>query len=72
MIPGIVLLIIGGVMAEEFIEDVPGFSSYTLEIIDEDSLGDQGFIIFIPGMPGDFNGNGMHDYCENVIVNATH
>mgnify|MGYP005748040117 CR=1 FL=1 len=72
MIPGIVLLIIGGVMAEEFIEDVPGFPSYTLEIIDEDSLGDQGFIIFIPGMPGDFNGNGMHDYCENVIVNATH
>ena len=72
MIPGIVLLIIGGVMAEEFIEDVPGFSSYTLEIIDEDSLGDQGFIIFIPGTPGDFNGNGMHDYCENVIVNATH
>ena len=72
IIPGIVLLIIGGVMAEEFIEDVPGFSTYTLEIIDEDSLGDQGFIIFIPGTPGDFNGNGMHDYCENVIVNATH
>ena len=72
IIPGIVLLIVGGVMAEEFIEDVPGFPSYTLEIIDEDSLGDQGFIIFIPGTPGDFNGNGMHDYCENVIVNATH
>ena len=72
MIPGIVLLIIGGVMADEFIEDVPGGSSYTLEIIDEDGLGDQGFIIFIPGTPGDFNGNGMHDYCENVIVNATH
>ncbi len=72
MIPGIVLLIIGGVMADEFIEDVPGSSSYTLEIIDEDGLGDQGFIIFIPGTPGDFNGNGMHDYCENVIVNATH
>ena len=49
-----------------------GSSSYTLEIIDEDGLGDQGFIIFIPGTPGDFNGNGMHDYCENVIVNATH
>ena len=72
IIPGIVLLIIGGVMAEEFIEDVPGFSSYTLEIIDEDGLGDQGFIIYIPGTPGDYNGNGMHDYCENVIVNATH
>ena len=35
-------------------------------------LGDQGFIIFIPGTPGDNNGNGMHDYCERIIVNATH
>ncbi|MBL6891828.1 MAG: hypothetical protein ISR22_07270 [Candidatus Poseidoniaceae archaeon] len=59
-------------MAEEFIEDVRGSSSYTLEIIDEDSLGDQGFIIFIQATPGDFNGNGMHDYCENIIVNANH
>ena len=71
MIPGIVLLIIGGVMAEGFIEG-EGSSSYTLEIIDEDGLGDQGFIIFIQATPGDFNGNGMHDYCENVIVNANH
>ena len=71
LIPGIVLLIIGGVMSGQFVEG-EGSSNYTVEIIDEDSLGDQGFIIFIPGMPGDFNGNGMHDYCENVIVNATH
>ena len=71
LIPGIVLLIIGGVMAEEFIEG-EGSSSYTLEIIDEDGLGDQGFIIFIQATPGDFNGNGMHDYCENVMVNANH
>ncbi len=71
MIPGIVLLIIGGTMAEEFIEG-EGSSSYTLEIIDEDDLGDQGFIIFIQATPGDFNGNGMHDYCENIIVNANH
>ena len=71
MIPGIVLLIIGGIMAEEFIEG-EGSSSYTLEIIDEDDLGDQGFIIFIQATPGDFNGNGMHDYCENIIVNANH
>ena len=71
MIPGIIMLIIGGVMAEEFIEG-EGSSSYTLEIIDEDDLGDQGFIIFIQATPGDFNGNGMHDYCENIIVNANH
>ena len=71
MIPGIFLLILGGVMAEEFIEG-DGNYSYNLGITDEDSLGDQGFIIFIQGTPGDFNGNGMHDYCENVIVNATH
>ncbi|RJU82603.1 MAG: hypothetical protein DWB99_03870 [Candidatus Poseidoniales archaeon] len=71
LIPGIVLLIIGGGMAEEFIEG-EGSSSYTLEIIDEDGLGDQGFIIFIKATPGDFNGNGIHDYCENIIVNANH
>ena len=71
MIPGIVLLIIGGTMAEEFIEG-EGSSSYTLEIIDEDGLGDQGFIIFIQATPGDFNANGVHDYCENVMVNANH
>ena len=71
MIPGIVLLIIGGTMAEEFIEG-EGSSSYTLEIIDEDGLGDQGFIIFIQATPGDFNANGVHDYCENVMVNASH
>ena len=70
-IPGIVLLIIGGGMAEGFIEG-EGSSSYTLEIIDEETDGDQGFIIFIQGTPGDFNGNGMHDYCENVMVNANH
>ncbi len=70
MIPGIILLIIG-VGAVGFIEG-EGSSSYTLEIIDEDGLGDQGFIIYIQGMPGDFNGNGVHDYCENIIVNATH
>ena len=58
-------------MAGQFVEG-EGNSSYTLEIIDEDGLGDQGFIIFIQAAPGDFNGNGMHDYCENVIVNATH
>ena len=71
LIPGIVLLIIGGVMSGQFVEG-EGSSNYTLEIIDEDSLGDQGFIIFIQGTPGDFNGNGMHDYCEHVMVNANH
>ena len=71
LIPGILMLIIGGIISSEFIEG-EGSSSYTLEIIDEDSLGDQGFIIYIQGTPGDFNGNGAHDYCENVIVDATH
>ena len=71
MIPGVIMLILGGVLAEGFIEG-EGSSNYSLEIIDEDGLGDQGFIIFIQGTPGDFNGNGVHDYCENVIVNATH
>ena len=70
MIPGVVFLIMGGVAAENF--EHYGVSTATLEIEDVDMLGDQGFIIFIKGTPGDFNGNGVHDYCETIIVNATH
>ena len=70
MIPGVVFLIMGGVAAENF--EHYGVSTATLEIDDVDMLGDQGFIIFVKGTPGDKNGNGMHDYCETIIVNATH
>ena len=70
MIPGVVFLILGGVAAENF--EHYGVSTATLEIEDVDMLGDQGFIIFVKGTPGDKNGNGMHDYCEDIIVNATH
>ena len=70
MIPGVVFLILGGVAAENF--EHYGVSTATLEIEDIDMLGDQGFIIFVKGTPGDNNGNGIHDYCENIIVNATH
>jgi hypothetical protein len=35
-------------------------------------MGDQGFIIFIEGVPGDFDNNGIYDHCQNIIVNATH
>ncbi len=69
-IPGVVLLILGGIAAENF--EHYGVSTATLEIEDVDMLGDQGFIIFVKGTPGDNNGNGIHDYCENIIVNATH
>ena len=70
MIPGVVFLILGGVAAENF--EHYGVSTATLEIEDVDMLGDQGFIIYVKGTPGDKNGNGMHDYCEDIIVNATH
>ena len=70
LIPGVVLLILGGIAAEDF--EHYGVSTATLEIEDIDMLGDQGFIIFVKGTPGDNNGNGIHDYCENIIVNATH
>ena len=70
LIPGVVLLILGGIAAENF--EHYGVSTATLEIEDVDMLGDQGFIIFVKGTPGDNNGNGIHDYCENIIVNATH
>jgi hypothetical protein len=70
MIPGVVFLILGGVAAENF--EHYGVSTATLEIEDVDMLGDQGFIIFVKGTPGDYNGNGVHDYCEDIVVNATH
>ena len=47
-------------------------SSGTFEIIDGDGQGDFGFEIFIEGVPGDFDGNGFHDYCENVVISANH
>ena len=70
LIPGIIFLIIGIGSAESY--EVQSESVATLEIIDIDDKGDQGFIIFLEGIPGDYNNNGMHDYCENLIVNATH
>ena len=47
-------------------------SSGTFEIIDADGQGDFGFEIFIEGVAGDFDGNGFHDYCENVAISANH
>ena len=47
-------------------------SSGTFEILDEDGQGDYGFEIFIEGEAGDFDGDGFHDYCENVVISANH
>ena len=70
LIPGIALLAIGialsGVIHHE------EATSASLWISDPDGMGDQGFIIFIEGVPGDFDNNGIYDHCENIIVNATH
>ena len=70
LIPGIALLVIGSISAETL--HYGGDSSARLWITDADGLGDQGFIIFIQAVPGDFDNNGIHDYCEIVTVNATH
>ena len=70
LIPGITLLIIGSISAETLHHEET--SSARLWITDADGLGDQGFIIFIEAVPGDFDNNGIHDYCEIVTVNATH
>ena len=66
--PGIPLFImgLGGGFQYEAV------SSGTFEIIDGDGQGDFGFEIFIEGVPGDFDGNGFHDYCENVVISANH
>ena len=66
--PGIPLFILG--LGGGF--QYEAVSSGTFEIEDADGQGDWGFEIFIQGVPGDFNGNGLHDYCENVIISANH
>ena len=70
LIPGIALLVVGSISAETL--HYGGDTSARLWITDADGLGDQGFIVFIQAVPGDFDNNGMHDYCEIVTVNATH
>ena len=47
-------------------------TSVVAQIEDTDNVGDYGFIIYVEGLPGDSNDNGIHDYCENVIITATH
>ena len=66
--PGIPLFItgLGGGFQYEAV------SSGTFEIVDSDGQGDFGFEIFIEGVPGDFDGNGRHNYCENVVITANH
>ena len=70
LIPSIPLLIIGVISVETLHHEET--SSARLWITDADGMGDQGFIIFIEAVPGDFDNNGIHDYCESVTVNATH
>ena len=70
LIPGISLLIIGSISAGTLHHEES--SSARMWITDADGMGDQGFIIFIEAVPGDFDNDGIHDYCEIVTVNATH
>ena len=66
--PGIPLFILG--LGGGF--QYEAVSSGTFEIVDSDGQGDFGFEIFIEGVPGDFDGNGRHNYCENVVITANH
>ena len=68
--PGVTLLVIGSISAESFVAQSE--SNATLEIFDVDDMGDQGFIIFIEAVLGDFDNNGIYDHCEDIIVSATH
>ena len=70
LVPGVILLVIGSISAESFVAQSE--SNATLEIFDVDDMGDQGFIIFIEAVLGDFDNNGIYDHCENIIVSATH
>ena len=66
--PGIPLFIMGLGGGFEY----EAVSSGTFEIEDADGQGDYGFEIFIEGVPGDFDGNGLHNYCGNVVISANH
>jgi len=66
--PGFLLLILG--LGGGF--QYAGVSSGNFEIEDADGQGDWGFEIFIEGVPGDFDGNGLHDYCEKANISANH
>ena len=70
LIPGITLLIIGAISAGTLHHEES--SSARLWITDADGMGDQGFIIFIEAVPGDFDNDGIHDYCGIATVDATH
>ncbi len=66
--PGNILLVFG--LLGGF--DYEAVSSATFEIEDADGQGVLGFVIFIEGETGDFDGNGFHDFCENVVISANH
>ena len=69
-IPGIVFIIIGAVMGESFLHE--GISDGEMQVEDADGNGDLGFIIYVEGEVVDFNVNGIWDYCEGIVVSATH
>ena len=69
-IPGLVFIIIGAVMGESFLHE--GISDGEMQIEDADGNGDLGFIIYVEGEVVDFNVNGIWDYCEVIVVSATH
>ena len=69
-IPGLVFIIIGAVMGESFLHE--GISDGEMQIEDADGNGDLGFIIYVEGEVVDFNVNGIWDYCEAIVVSATH
>ena len=66
--PGIPLFIMGLGGGFEY----EAVSSGTFEIVDSDGQGDFGFEIFIEGVPGDFDGDGRHNYCKNIVITANH
>ena len=69
-IPGLVFIILGAIMGESFLHE--GISDGEMQIEDADGNGDLGFIIYVEGEVVDFNVNGIWDYCEDIVVSATH
>ena len=77
---GIMIGIGGGILLAVGIGDLSDNEKFQYEevttvvaqIEDTDNVGDYGFIIYVEGLPGDANDNGIHDYCENVNITAYH
>ena len=70
---GILVTILGFASISDIDEfQYEAISNAELKIDNEDEGITGGFTIFVEASLGDSTGSGTHDFCENIIINATH